>query len=184
MAPSLPCGRLQRWLLLAAAAVLLLAVAATAWAATGTGRADAAAGYSFPALTGRVVDAANLLSPMDETALTAQSAALEQRTGHQFVIATVTSLGGHPIEDYSLHLANHWGIGRKHIDDGIVLLVAPHERKVRIEVGYGLENTVTNAEAAHIIAADILPFFRKGEMTTGIIQGADAIVADLSETKS
>lgn len=184
MAPSRPCGRLQRWLLLAAAAVLLLAVAATAWAAKQSRQPDAAPGYSFPALTGRVVDAANLLSPADETTLTAQSAALERRTGYQFVIATVASLGGHRIEDYTLHLANHWGIGRKHIDDGVVLLVAPHERKVRIEVGYGLEKTVTNAEAAHIIDADILPFFRKGEMTMGIVHGADAIVADLSEAKS
>ena len=184
MSPSLPCGQLQRWLLLIAAAVLLLAVAATAWGAGQARRPDAAAGYSFPALTGRVVDAANLLSPANETALTAQSAALERHTGHQFVIATVVSLGGHPIEDYSLHLANHWGIGRKHIDDGLVLLIAPNERKVRIEVGYGLEKTVTNAEAAHIIDADILPFFRKGEMTAGIVHGADAIVADLSGTLS
>jgi uncharacterized protein len=164
--------------------VVPLTVAATAWGAGQSRRPDAAAGYSFPALTGRVVDGANLLSPADETALTEQSAAFERRTGHQFVIATVASLGGHRIEDYSLRLANHWGIGRKHIDDGIVLLVAPNERKVRIEVGYGLEKTVTNAEAAHIIDADILPFFRKGEMTTGIVHGADAIVADLSETKS
>ncbi|MGN6269843.1 MAG: TPM domain-containing protein [Sphingomonas sp.] len=181
MAPSLPCSRLQRWLLIVAAAVLLLAAATTAWCAQ---RSDGVASYGFPALTGPVVDAANLLSPADEAKLTARSAALERRTGHQFVIATVTSLSGHPIEDYSLRLANHWGIGRKGVNDGIVLLVAPNERKVRIEVGYGLEKTVTNAEAARIIDADILPFFRKGELTAGIVHGVDAIVADLSETKS
>jgi uncharacterized protein len=181
VAPSLPCSRLQRWLLIVAAAVLLLAGAATA---RGAQQSDGVASYGFPALTGRVVDAADLLSPADEAKLTAHSAALERQTGHQLVIATVASLSGHPIEDYSLQLANHWEVGRKGVNDGIILLVAPNERKVRIEVGYGLEKTVTNAEAAHIIDADILPFFRKGEMTAGIVHGADAIVAELSETKS
>jgi uncharacterized protein len=184
VAAPLPCGRLQRWLLLVAAAVVLLAVAGTAWDTAHARQTAVAAGYDFPALTGRVVDQADLLSPADEAALTEQSAALERRTGHQFVIATVAGLGGHRIEDYSLRLANHWGIGRKGIDDGVVLLVAPRERKVRIEVGDGLEKTLTDAEAAHIIDTDVLPFFRKGEMAKGIVRGATAIATELSETNT
>jgi uncharacterized protein len=184
VAAPLPCGRLQRWLLLVAAAVVLLAVTGTAWDAARARQTAAAATYSFPALTGRVVDEADLLSSADEAALTDQSAALERRTGHQFVIATVAGLGGHRIEDYSLRLAKHWGIGRKHIDDGVVLLVAPIERKVRIEVGAGLEKIVTDTEAARIIEIEMLPLFRKGDMAAGIRHGAAAIVADLSETQS
>ena len=184
MAVPLPCGRLQRWLLLVAAAIISLAVVGTAWDAARARQPVVPAGYSFPALTGRVVDEANMLSPADEAALTDQSTALEHRTGHQFVVATVAGLGGHRIEDYSLRLANHWGIGRKHIDDGVVLLVAPIERKVRIEVGAGLEKIVTDTEAARIIEIEMLPLFRKGDMTAGIRHGAAAIVADLSETQS
>ncbi len=138
-------------------------------------QATAPAGYVFPALTGRVVDKADLLSPTQETALSAQSAALEKATGHQFVIVTVTSLGGHKIEDYGLHLGRYWGIGRKHANDGVLLLVAPNERKVRIEVGYGLETTLSDPKAKTIIDRDILPAFRAGDLPRGIIAGAAAI---------
>lgn len=180
MVRALPCNRLQRWLLLIAAVVVLLAIGATAWTGGEARQVPPPAGYAFPALTGRVVDQAGMLPAADEKALDARLATLDHHTGHQFVIVTVDSLGGHAIEDYSLRLGRYWGIGRKTINDGILLVVAPHERKVRIEVGYGLEKTVTNAEAARIIDADILPSFRKGQMTTGIDRGADAIIADLS----
>jgi len=137
------------------------------------------AGYALPALTGRVVDKADLLAPAQEASLSAQSAALEKATGHQFVVVTVPDLGGHPIEDYGLHLGRYWGIGRKQVNDGVLLLVAPNERKVRIEVGYGLETTLSDPRAKTIIDRDILPAFRAGDMPKGIIAGAAAITHTL-----
>lgn len=134
----------------------------------------------FPALTGRVVDAADLLSAADEVSLTGKSAGLEARTKHQFVIVTVPTLGGKPIENYSLALGNHWGIGRKDANDGVLLVVAPKERKVRIEVGLGLEKALTNEEAAAILRDKVLPAFRDNKMRDGIVAGADAIIAEIS----
>ncbi|MFA5962382.1 MAG: TPM domain-containing protein [Sphingomonas sp.] len=139
-------------------------------------QATAPAGYAFPALVGRVVDKADLLTPPQEAALSAQSAALEKATGHQFVIVTVTSLGGHKIEDYGLALGNFWRLGRKGANDGVLLIVAPTERKVRIEVGRGLESTLTNARAKAIIDDDILPAFRSGDMSGGIVAGTGKII--------
>ncbi len=122
------------------------------------------------------MDKADLLSPAQEASLTDRSAALEKATGHQFVIVTVADLGGHPIEDYGLNLGRYWRVGRKGANDGVLLIVAPSERKVRIEVGYGLEATLTNARAAAIIDRDILPAFRAGDLPKGIVAGADKIV--------
>ncbi|MDB5674607.1 MAG: hypothetical protein JWM65_1589 [Sphingomonas bacterium] len=138
------------------------------------------AGYALPALTGRVVDKAALLAPAQEASLSAQSAALEKVTGHQFVIVTVPGLGGHAIEDYGRTLGNYWRLGRKDANDGVLLLVAPTERKVRIEVGKGLESTLTNARSATIIAQDILPAFKAGDLPRGIVAGAAAITHTLS----
>jgi uncharacterized protein len=87
----------------------------------------------------------------------------EHRTKHQLVVVTVTSLRGRDVADFTRELANSWGIGRKCYDDGIVLLVAPHERKVRIAVGYGLEKALPNEVAQRIIDQRILPQFRRGE---------------------
>lgn len=137
-------------------------------------------GYAFPALTGRVVDAADLLLPAQEAALAARLAEVERSTRHQFVVVTVTSLGRHAIEDYGRTLGNVWGIGRRKEDDGVLLIVAPDERKVRIEVGHGLETALTNAEAARIIAADILPGFRAGKMADGIIAGSTSIIREIT----
>jgi uncharacterized protein len=138
------------------------------------------AGYAFPALTGRVVDKADLLAPAQDAALAARSAALEKATGHQFVVVTVADLGGHAIEDYGRTLGNYWHVGRRQANDGVLLLVAPAERKVRIEVGHGLESTLTNARAAAIIARDILPAFRTGDLPGGIAAGAAAIARTLT----
>ena len=140
------------------------------------------AGYVFPALTGRVVDKADLLSPAQEAALSEESAALDKATGHQFVIVTVPDLGGHSIEDYGVYLGRYWGIGRKGVNDGVLLLVAPTERKVRIEVGYGLEKALSDPRAAEIIAHDILPRFKAGDLPGGIVAGAAAITRTLSPT--
>jgi len=131
---------------------------------------------TFPSLTGRVVDAANLLTPQQETALDAKLAGLETASKHQLVVATVPDLQGYAVEDYGYRLGRAWAIGRKSINDGAILLVAPKERKVRIEVGYGLEPIVTDALSSVIIQSRILPAFRNGDMPGGIIAGADALI--------
>lgn len=141
--------------------------------------ATASCTQRFVRLTGRVVDEAGLLSEVEEHQLSTKLAALEARTGHQVVVATVKTLQGKQIESYSLCLANHWGIGRAKEDDGVVLLVAPVERKVRIEVGYGLETALTDAEAKAILDGRVLPEFRAGKMSKGIQAGVSAIIAEV-----
>ncbi len=139
-----------------------------------------AAEIKFPALTGRVVDDAQLLSPEQEQALTGKLAALEQQTGDQLVVVTLPSLQDQEIEDFGYQLGRHWGIGQKENDGGALLIVAPNERKVRIEVGYGLEGVLTDAYSSLIIRNDILPAFRQGDYAAGIIAGTDAIIAQLT----
>ena len=139
-----------------------------------------AAEIQFPALTGRVVDDAQLLSPEQEQALTGKLAALEQQTGDQLVVVTLPSLQDQEIEDFGYQLGRHWGIGQKENDGGALLIVAPNERKVRIEVGYGLEGVLTDAYSSLIIRNDILPAFRQGDYAAGIIAGTDAVIAQLT----
>ena len=138
-----------------------------------------AAAQTFPALSGRVVDQADLLRPEQEIDLTSKLAALEAQTGRQFVIATVSSLEGRPIEDYGYRLGRTWAIGDKQKDDGVILLVAPKERKVRIETGYGARVFLTDAVSSVIIRENILPRFKDGDMAGGIIAGAEAVIATL-----
>lgn len=138
--------------------------------------ATPALAQTFPKLTGRVVDQAHLLDAAQEADLTAKSAALEKRTGRQFVIATVPSLEGRTIEDYGYRLGREWGIGNEQKDDGVILLVAPAERKVRIETGYGARVFLTDAVSSIIIRESILPKFRDGDFPGGITAGADQIV--------
>jgi uncharacterized protein len=140
----------------------------------------ALAAPKFPPLSGRVVDNAQLLSPQTEADLTAKLEALEQKTGRQVVVATIPDLEGVPIEDYGYQLGRTWGIGDKDRDDGALLLVAPKERDVRIEVGYGLEPVLTDALSSLIIQQRILPAFKQGEMEAGIVAGTEAIVQQLS----
>ena len=141
------------------------------------------AGYDFPALSGRVVDATNLLPDASRTAIARKLAVLEQRTGHQFVVVTVPGLGGHTIEDYGVTLGRTWGIGRKDINDGVLLIVAPVERKVRIEVGYGLEQALRDEEARAIIDSAILPAFRAGDVPRGIAAGVDGVIREISPSE-
>lgn len=133
----------------------------------------------FPALSGRVVDQAALLSPGEESRLTSQLAELERRTSDQLVIVTIPSLGGQNIEGFSRSLGNHWGVGRAGKDNGVLLVVAPAERRTRIQVGYGLEPILTNARARAIVEADLVPNFREGRWHAGIESGARAIIATL-----
>src|SRR5439155_27013734 len=112
--------------------------------------------------------------------LSSKSEALEARTGRQFVVATVNSLEGRTIEDYGYRLGREWGIGSEQKDDGVILLVAPKEHKVRIETGYGARVFLTDAVSSIIIRNVILPKFREGDMAGGITAGADAILQQIS----
>jgi uncharacterized protein len=139
-----------------------------------------AAGPTFPALTGRVVDGADILSPAVEAALTSKLENLEKTTGRQLVVATVPSLQGYEIEDYGYQLGRTWGIGQKGTNSGALLIVAPTERKVRIEVGYGLEPILTDALSSVIIQTAVLPKFKAGDLEGGVVAGTDAIIAQLA----
>lgn len=99
------------------------------------------------------------------------------------VVVTVKTLGGHPIESYAQSLGNYWGIGRREINDGVVLLVAPNERMVRIAVGKGLEQTLADAEAKAIIERVVIPAFTHGDMQAGIDRGVDGIAREIGPTK-
>ncbi len=140
----------------------------------------ALAAPTFPKLSGRVVDEANLLSPATEAALTQKLEALETATGRQLVVATLPSLQGYEIEEYGYQLGRAWKLGDEKNDDGAVLIVAPNERKVRIEVGYGLEPVLTDALSSVIIQSAILPRFKAGDMEGGVVAGTDALIQQLS----
>ena len=137
------------------------------------------AAIDFPVLKGRVVDLAGLLNPSQEQNIAGRLAAHESATSDQIVVLTVPDLQGVTIEDYGYQLGRSWGIGQKGKDNGILLIVAQQERKVRIEVGYGLEGKLTDAIASNIVHGVILPAFRKGQFATGIDAGTGAIVTAL-----
>jgi uncharacterized protein len=149
--------------------------------------APAHADPTFPALTGRIVDEAGLLTPEDRAAIETELAALEQKSTDQLAVVTLKSLQGYPIEDYGYRLGRAWGIGQKDKDNGIILIVAPNERKVRIEVGRGLEPTMTDAMSKLIIENAILPQFRRGDFPAGIKAGVrdinDVLLGDAEEVK-
>lgn len=126
-----------------------------------------------------VDDRAGILTERAERRLAAASLALERRTGHQFVVVTTPSLRGEAIERYSLALFNRLGIGRKCCDDGVGLLMAPTEQKVRIEVGRGLERILTDREAKTILDRHVLPRFRLGDLGGGVEAASRAIIAEL-----
>jgi uncharacterized protein len=130
-------------------------------------------------LTGRIVDNADLLTPAAEETLAGKLERLEQSRGPKVVVVTVASLQGRSIEDFGMALGNGWGIGDAVRNDGVLLVVAPVEHKVRIEVGRGLERVLTNQDCAQIIDQDILPSFRKGQMQAGIEAGASRILSAL-----
>ena len=135
---------------------------------------------SGPALSGRVVDQAGILDASTRAALTAKLAALEARNSDQLVVATVSSLQGQAIEPYATGLFRAWRLGQKDKNNGVLLLVAPNERKVRIEVGYGLEGTLTDAVASLIIQQSIVPRFRANDYAGGIVQATDDIIQVLT----
>lgn len=146
-----------------------------------TGATGALADPTFPKLTGRVVDDAHLLSPEQVAQIIQLSAEVQQASSRQFVVATIPDLQGYDIADYGYQLGRAWQIGQKEANNGILLIVAPNERKVRIEVGYGLEPIMTDALSSQIINETIVPKFKAGDMAGGIVAGAQAIAEQMKQ---
>jgi uncharacterized protein len=133
----------------------------------------------FPALTGPVVDAASVLSREAAQNLSSRLRDYQVKSGHQVVVATVPSLEGYDIRDYGNRLFRHWALGDKQRNDGVLLLVAPNERKVSIEVGYGVEGDLTDALSRIIIENAVLPRFKTGDFAGGMAAGVDDILKAL-----
>lgn len=142
--------------------------------------AAAAQTLSFPALSGRVVDEAGVLDTATRSMLTDALTNFEAKTTDQLVVVTLKSLQGTAIEDYGYQLGRRWQIGQKDKNNGVLLIVAPNERKVRIEVGYGLEGTLTDAIGKLIIENSILPRFKAGDFPGGVKRGVEDIIQVLS----
>jgi uncharacterized protein len=169
--PRTPEGRASRTAALVAVMLAFVWLAATP--------ALAQSGPRFPPLSGRVVDGADLISPQTEAALTTRLEALERDTTDQVVVVTVPDLQDYPIEDYGYQLGRAWGIGQAGKNNGVLLIIARDERKVRIEVGYGLEPVLTDALSALIIHNEILPALREGSYDRGVTAGVNAIDSQL-----
>ena len=152
----------------------LLRIGLALWLLACVGVAQAA--LTFPALTGRVVDSAQMIEPAVREQLTQQLQALEQTSGDQLVVVTVPDLQGVPIEDYGYQLGRQWGIGQKGKDNGALLIVSRDDRQLRIEVGYGLEGVLTDAQSWVIINQVILPKFKAGNFSQGISDGVAAMI--------
>src|SRR5258706_2774915 len=140
----------------------------------------AAYALPFPELSGRVVDDAGILDAAAKAALEGKLAEFEQKTPGQLVVVTLKSLQGTSIEDYGYQLGRHWGFGQKEKNTGALLIVAPNERKVRIEVGYGFEGTLTDAVSRLIIENSIIPRFRANDFAGGVGRGVDDIIQAVS----
>ncbi len=152
-------------------AVLLLALAAVA-----------SAQPPVPALTGRVVDTAEILSPAVEATLTERLAAHEDSTSNQVAVLTIPALDGAILEPYATEVFRTWGLGQADRDNGVLLLVARDDRELRIEVGYGLEGSLTDATSGTIIRREIVPRFRDGDFDGGVLAGVDAILGSIEGT--
>lgn len=168
-APASARGATIGWL---AAALVLF------WSAVGLPAA------SLPSLTGRIVDAAQIIDARSKPEVERKLEDLESRSGIQLVVATIKSLEGQDIESYANQLFRTWKLGEKTKNNGVLLLVAPSERKVRIEVGYGLEGTLTDALSNVIITNALVPRFKTGDFTGGISRGVDDIIAVLTTDPS
>lgn len=136
----------------------------------------AAQAAELPALTGRVVDNAGIIDASTEAALTSKLAAFEQKSSDQVVVATINTLDGEPLEDFANRLFRHWQLGQADEDNGILLLVVHGDRKMRIEVGYGLEGTLTDLHTKLIIENTMVPAFRQGDFSGGISRAVDDII--------
>ncbi len=146
--------------------------------------AASAAALTYPELTGRVVDQAGIVSPAVRSSLETTLADLEAKSGIQLVVATVRSLEGQEIEPYANGLFRAWKLGEKEKNNGVLLLVAPNEHRVRIEVGYGLEGTLTDALSKVIITNAMTPRFKAGDFSDGIRRGVEDIITVLTTDSS
>jgi uncharacterized protein len=164
---SVRTARPARWF------ALVLGIACTVFAALWAAPLYA---LDVPALTGRVVDQANVLSPEAEQRITSLLEAHERSSGQQFAVLTVPSLEGDSLEDFSIRVVESWKLGKKGKDDGLLLLVVPKDRKVRVEVGYGLEGDITDAVSARVIRERITPAFRQNDYAGGIESGLAALM--------
>ena len=134
---------------------------------------------AVPALTGRVVDAADVLSPRTEDALTLRLADWEAESSDQIVVLTVPDLQGRTIEGYGVAVGRAWGLGEAELDNGAVLILAPNDRQVRIEVGYGLEGTLTDAASSVIIQTRMVPALRAGDYDAAVTEGVIGMIETL-----
>jgi uncharacterized protein len=150
---------------LVSAAVLLLIVGSTA------------AALDVPKLRGRVNDYANMIPQDAESRIDSISRDLESSDSTQLVVLTIPSLEGEDLEGFSIRVAEQWGIGQEEHDNGVILLVAQAERRIRIEVGYGLEGVLTDLQAGRIIDYEISPYFKAGQFGQGLVRGSEAIAA-------
>ncbi len=145
-----------------------------------------AAAANFPKPTGFVNDFAGVINQSEKTQLTNIITQFEKETGNEIAVATVPSLGGEPIENYAVGMFKEWGIGKKGKDTGLLLLVAPTDRRVRIEVGYGLEPYINDALAGRIIRDTMVPHFKDGDFSGGILNGVvelTTVIAKKTEVK-
>ena len=157
-------GRLAA-LLLAMLAAMVLAMPAFA--------------QDFPKLTGPVVDQADILTPEQEAVLDGKIRGLQANTQRQMTIATVSTLDGYEVSDYAFRLGEHWGLGDKARDDGLLLLIAPNDRKMWIAVGRGLEPYVTDAFSGRVVRNTLRPAFQSGDFFGGIDAATDQLIAQM-----
>lgn len=143
--------------------------------------ASAYAAPNFPELTGRVVDNANILSSNEKLMLSNKYATLENKTSAQIVLVTLNSLNGYDIADYGYQLGRHWGIGQKDVNNGLLIIISLQDRKMRIEVGYGLEGVVTDAVAHNIIHEVMRPEFKKSKYFNGINKASDLLIKAINK---
>src|SRR3954469_6091274 len=165
--PAAPATRVLIWLAQLLFA-LVLSVPANAWA------------RDVPPLVAHVNDTAGMLSPQAEQALEQKLTSYEQKSQHQFALLTVDSLDGDALEDFSIRVVEAWKLGKRGKDDGLLLLIAKQDHKLRIEVGYGLEGDVTDAFSAQVIRNVLTPALRAGEAERGIDQAFDVLMQKAS----
>jgi len=137
----------------------------------------------YPSPKGYVNDFANVISPGDEELIAQAAIALEQSGDIELAVVTIDSLNGQPIESYSIGLAEAWGVGKKGSDTGLILLLAVQDRMVRVEVGYGLEGDLSDGLTGSILDTHVLPNFREGNFSSGLLKGSRAIAATLAEKR-
>ena len=166
----------------ALAAPLVILLVAGGCKAESSQESVACSGVPQILMQGRVTDAADILSEDEEARLSDRLAKYEQRTKHQMVVATITSLNGARVDNFGTCLANRWAIGRADQDDGVLILVAPKERQMRIATGTGMEKILTDNKALAVVQR-MTPRFKQGDYVGGLSLGIDAIAAHTGESK-